>query len=193
MRKLIVAVVIMFIGTTGFSQGIDIDLGIKGGANFSNITNLKALKPKFKIGMQAGVFVGVKFAGKFGVQADLLYSQEGAKVEAVNGKFDVTYLNLPIVLKYYVMENQGVNIQVGPQFGFLVDDNIKGTYKGEEIVLNAKDSDMAAIIGIGYDFPDSGFRLDGRYHIGLTDIVDDPLAIGGRHKYMTIGIGYSFL
>ena len=62
----------------------------------------------------------MKFTDKVGIQADLLYSQQGAEFDA--GEFDLSYVNIPVVLKYYLV--QGLNIQAGPQFGFVVDDKI---------------------------------------------------------------------
>lgn len=52
MKKLIIAAVALFIGTTAFSQSID--LGIKAGANFSTISDAAGLSNK--TGFQAGVF-----------------------------------------------------------------------------------------------------------------------------------------
>ena len=72
MKKLIVAVITLFIGTSAFSQ--EIDLGVKAGANFANISDVEDLSSK--TGFQAGIFAGVKFTDKVGIQADLLYSQQ---------------------------------------------------------------------------------------------------------------------
>lgn len=165
MNKLIVAVIALFIGTTAFSQ--EIDLGIKGGVNFSNISDVKDLSSK--TGFQAGVFAGIKFTDKVGIQADVLYSQQGAEFEY--GKFDLNYINIPVVLKYYVF--QGLNIQVGPQFGFILDDDIYVDAFGvHSLEQNAEKSDVSGIVGAGYDFP-FGIRLDARYNIGFTDVLKE--------------------
>ncbi len=189
MRKLIVAVIIMFIGTNAFSQGIDIDLGVKGGANFSNIRDLPSLGLQYKIGFHAGVFVGIKFSEKIGIQAEALYSQLGAEFRT-NGNFDLNYVSIPILLKYYLVKGEKFNIQIGPQFSILIDDNLRASYNGFEQRIEGNDNDIAGVIGFGYDFP-YGFHVDGRYHIGFTDVTDYPGA-RGQHKYISIGIGYTF-
>ena len=120
MKKSIMAIAIMFMGTTVFSQSID--LGVKGGANFTNIMSLEGLSLEGKTEFHAGIFAAARFSEKIGIQADVLYSQQGAKFNS--GNFDLTYVNIPVVFKYYLVEGQGLNIQIGPQFGFLVDDNI---------------------------------------------------------------------
>ncbi len=180
MKKLIVAVITVFIGTTAFSQ--EIDLGVKAGANFANISDVDNLSSK--TGFQAGIFAGIKFTDKVGIQADLLYSQQGAKFDA--GEFDLTYVNVPIVLKYYLV--QGLNIQAGPQFGFIVDDKISDVF-GD--IYAAEKSDVSGIVGAGYDFP-FGIRLDARYNFGFTDVSKE---VDGKNKnnVFSVALGYSFL
>ncbi len=180
MKKLIVAVTILFISSTAISQ--EIDLGIKAGANFANISDVDDLSSK--TGFQAGIFAGLKLSEKVGLQADLLYSQQGAEFDA--GEFDLTYVNVPVVLKYYLV--QGLNIQAGPQFGFIVDDKITGVF-GD--IRAAEKSDVSGIVGAGYDFP-FGVRLDARYNFGFSDVFKDFEGKNYNNVY-SIALGYSFL
>lgn len=183
MKKLIVAVITLFIGTTAFSQ--EIDLGIKAGANFANISDASGLSNK--TGFQAGIFGGVKFTDKVGIQADLLYSQQGAEFDA--GEFDLTYVNVPVVLKYYLI--QGLNIQAGPQFGFIVDDDIVVDLGDVIADAKAENFDLSGVVGTGYDFP-FGVRLDARYNFGLTD-VSKVNGLDGKNSVFSLALGYSFL
>ncbi len=182
MKKLIVAVIALFIGTTAFSQ--EIDLGVKTGVNFSKISDVDNLSNK--TGFQAGVFAGIKFTDKVGLQADILYSQQGAEFDA--GKFDLNYVNIPIVLKYYLV--QGLNVQVGPQFGFILDDDIYEIQNGGPTIKgNAEKSDVSAVVGTGYDFP-FGIRVDARYNFGFTDVLKDEKS---KNNVFSLALGYSFL
>ncbi|CAM3392066.1 porin family protein [Aequorivita lipolytica] len=183
MKKLIVAVLTLFIGTTAFSQ--EIDFGIKAGANFANITDASGLSNK--TGFQAGIFGGVKFSDKVGIQADLLYSQQGGEFDF--GDFDLTYINVPVVLKYYIV--QGLNIQAGPQFGFIVDDNIVFDLGDVTADAKAENFDLSGVVGAGYDFP-FGIRLDARYNFGLTDVSKIDGA-NGKNSVFSLALGYSFL
>lgn len=167
---MIVAVIVLFMGTTVFSQSLD--LGVKLGANFSNISDVGNMSSK--TGFHGGVFAAVKFQ-KVAVQGDILYSQQGAKFGLF--KFDLDYVNVPIVLKYYLI--QGLNVQVGPQFGFLVNDNVP---EGE-----TKNMDISGVAGLGYDLP-FGIRFDARYNFGLTDIGAE-----GKNSVFSLALGYSFL
>ena len=182
MKKLIVAVITLFIGTTAFSQSID--LGVKAGANFANITDASGLSNK--TGFQAGVFGGIKFTDNIGIQADILYSQQGAEFEF--GKFDLDYVNIPIVLKYYLI--QGLNIQAGPQFGFVVNDDVyTDSFGTSSIKTNTKNSDVSGVVGAGYDFP-FGIRFDARYNFGLTDVIEGAKS---KNSVVSLALGYSFL
>lgn len=174
MKKLFVVVIALFMGTTVFSQSLD--LGIKLGANFANISDVSNMSSK--TGFQGGAFAALKFQ-KVAVQADVLYSQQGAKFKF--GKFDLDYVNVPIVVKYYLV--QGLNVQVGPQFGFLVNDDVA---EGE-----TKDMDISGVAGLGYDLP-FGIRVDARYNFGLTD-VSKVAGAEGKNSVFSIALGYSFL
>ncbi len=178
MKKLTAFLVTVFIASAAISQ--EIDLGIKAGANFATITD--ASNASNKTGFLAGAFVGFKFSDKIGLQADLLYSQQGAEFDGE--KFDLTYVNVPVVLKYYII--QGLNLQAGPQFGFVVDDNIKEVL-GE--INDAESSDVSGVVGVGYDFP-FGIRLDARYNFGLTEVSKGS---DSKNSVVSLAVGYSFL
>ncbi|HET8837593.1 MAG TPA: porin family protein [Flavobacteriaceae bacterium] len=166
-----------FIGICANAQSID--LGLKLGANFSNITDASNFESK--TGFVAGAFLGIKLNDNFAIQPELLYSQQGAKLDV--GDFNLNYVNVPIIIKYYLI--QGFNIQVGPQFGFVVDDNIADAI-GDGIEANSFDT--AGVVGLGYDFP-MGLRLDARYNFGLTDVADG----GGKNSVVSLALGFSFL
>lgn len=181
MKKLLLLVFTAFLTTTSFSQGID--FGIKAGVNFANITDASGLSNR--TGFVAGIFVGGKLNETIGIQADLLYSQQGAEFNL--GEFKMDYVNVPILLKYFL--NDSFNIQAGPQFGIIVNDETQ-TIVGEiinDIAIN--NFDIAAVIGLGYDLP-MGLRVDGRYNIGLSDV---PKEGGGKNSVITLSLGFSFL
>ena len=164
----------------------ELDLGIKLGSNFASISDAKQ-DSSTRTGIQAGIFAGIKFNDKVGINLDVLYSQQGADFDA--GAFDLTYVNLPFVLKYYLVG--GLHLQAGPQFGVLIDESlteiIDDDYK--EIV----ESEISGIIGIGYDLP-FGLRIDGRYNFGLTDISkSEDENKGVKNSVFTIAVGFAFL
>jgi len=160
------------------------DLGIKAGANFSSITDAQGFSNK--TGFLAGVFVGAKFGDKIGIQADLLYSQQGAEFDA--GSFDLTYVNVPVVLKYYLFK--GLNLQAGPQFGFIVNDDITSVPGSIFDNAKAESFDLSGIVGVGLDLP-FGVRLDGRYNFGLSEVVKTNTN-NFKNSVISLSLGYSF-
>jgi hypothetical protein len=162
------------------AQAQGIDLGLKAGVNFANITDASGLSNR--TGFVFGAFVGGKLGDKLGIQGDLLYSQQGA--EADPEKIDLNYVNVPVVIKYFLTES--LNLQAGPQFGFVVDDNIKQVFNN---IVEAESFDLTGVVGLGYDLP-MGIRLEGRYNFGLTDVVKNE---SGKNTVVTLSVGYSFL
>src|SRR5699024_4345130 len=119
MKKFILsAVIICFTLFSYQSKAQEIDLGVKVGANYANLSDASHVSNK--TGLVAGAFLGLKF-NKVGIQPELLYSQQGADSDF--GDFDLDYINIPIMIKYYLIGNF-LNIQAGPQFGFVVNDDL---------------------------------------------------------------------
>ncbi|MCZ6593438.1 MAG: porin family protein [Bacteroidetes bacterium] len=186
MKKLSLLVLAIVFSVQSFSQGLD--FGIKAGINFSTISDAAGLDNK--TGFVAGIFVGGKLNDKLGIQADLLYSQQGAEFNA--GKFDLNYVNVPIVIKYFVTDK--MHIHGGPQFGVLVDDKTQ-TVIGETINdIATNDFDISGVVGVGLDLP-FGIRIDGRYSFGFTDVPNDPGKnfTKGKNSVITLSIGYSII
>lgn len=181
MKKYLILLIVFISAGSISAQGLD--FGVKAGVNFSSIRDASGLDNR--TGFVAGVFVGGKINDKIGAQADLLYSQQGAEFEL--GDFNLDYLNIPIVLKYYLTNN--FNLQVGPQFGVVINDEAQ-TVVGETINdIAANNFDMSAVVGLGVDIP-FGLRLEGRYNFGLSDVSKDA---DGKNSVVTLSVGYSFL
>jgi hypothetical protein len=119
--------------TSGLLNAQDVAFGLKGGLNLANL-DVKDPEGSYnsRTGYHAGVFLRGKFS-KVAIQPELLLFTQGT--DATNTTFgeykdSFTYLSVPLMLKYYPV--LGLNIQVGPQFGFLLDgerkyDNILGS------------------------------------------------------------------
>lgn len=182
MKKLIIASLLLCF--TFGAKAQELNLGVKVGANFANINDAKNVDLSNKTGLTAGVFLGLKYE-KFAIQPELLYSQQGGDSDF--GGFDLDYINIPVMFKYYIIGNF-LNIQAGPQFGFVVNDDFPSANDvGGQIDSN--DFDFAAAVGAGLNLP-FGLSVDARYNFGLTDISDQT---GGKNGVFSIAVGYSFL
>ena len=186
MKNLILACVVFFLSGNLIAQ--EFDLGIKGGANFSKINGIGDLENRNTFSV--GVFSSIKLSAKLAVQGDLLYSDQGG--EASDRDFNLTYINVPIVLKYYFVEN--LNIHTGAQFGVLIFDSFA---KDSENVVESNPTDLSGVVGVGYDFP-LGIRVEVRHNFGLSEVLKHHPPVQyynskGRNAVWAISLGYSFL
>ena len=177
MKKTILLLSIVTINCTSFGQRIDI--GIKGGLNFSKL-EIPDVTTSQKTGYHLGAYSLFKF-GKIGLQPEFIFSQQGSKVDL--GNWDAKYINIPIILKLYLAA--GFNLQAGPQFGFLN----KAELDGNNIKDDLKNSDVSLGLGLGWDLP-VGLKLDARYNMGLTDNSDDPAYETIKSQVFQLSLGF---
>ena len=177
MKKTILLFSIVVINCISFGQRIDI--GIKGGVNFSRL-EIPEISTSQKTGYHLGVYSLFKF-GKFGLQPEFVFSQQGSKVDL--GNWDAKYINIPVILKLYLAA--GFNLQAGPQFGFLN----KAELDGNSIEDNLKKSDVSLGLGLGWDAP-IGLKFEARYNMGLTDNSDDPAYATIKSQVFQLSLGF---
>jgi Outer membrane protein beta-barrel domain len=145
-------------------------LGIKGGVNISNFTgssNLEGAKEKSLVGFHAGGFVNFGLGKNFSIQPEVLLSSQGAKIDSAgqSDNFKVTYINIPVLAKYRF--DGGFYIEAGPQFGFLVDENI-----GKSTINDfANSTDISVAVGLGFH-SSMGLGIGARYTAGLSKVSD---------------------
>lgn len=179
------------------SADAQVAFGIKGGLN---LTTLDVKDPELsyesRTGYHAGIFLRSRM-DKVAIQPELLlFTQQGDLESSFFGtaRESFTYLSIPVILKFYPVG--GLNIQLGPQFGFLIDgereyDNFlsSGT---EDITDHYKKSDVSVSVGGGYDFG-FGLGLDVRYNIGVKDINDAADGQEARSRIFLLSLGWNFL
>ena len=179
------------------SADAQVAFGIKGGLN---LTTLDVKDPELsyesKTGYHAGIFLRSRM-DKVAIQPELLlFTQQGDLESSFFGtaRESFTYLSIRVILKFYPVG--GLNIQLGPQFGFLIDgereyDNFlsSGT---EDITDHYKKSDVSVSVGGGYDFG-FGLGLDVRYNIGVKDINDAADGQEARSRIFLLSLGWNFL
>lgn len=163
-------------------------VGIKGGLNFSNL-DVSDIAGTYdsRTGYHLGAFAQFKFT-RFAIQPEFIYSEQGAKVKDPNlGNFEsnFTYLNIPIMLKLYL--GGGLNLQAGPQFGFLTSAKRGGSNVKDQL----KNSDFSAGLGVGWDSP-FGLSLDARYNLGISDVSDEAAA-EIKNQVWQISAGFKIL
>ena len=183
----------MCLSFAAFSQA-KFSVGVEGGPNFANIDTKSSPGANYdnRTGFHGGAFALLKFT-KIGIQPEVLFSQQGTqfKFRDGEGKANYNYFNIPVIVKLYTIG--GLNLQVGPQFGFvaggeeeIITDGVKTTQEAKNIL---KGSDISAAIGIGWDLP-FGLSIDGRYNWGLSDINKNSAQETIKNQVWQISLGY---
>jgi hypothetical protein len=182
MKKNILIVFALLVTATTFAQGID--LGIKAGANFATLSDVADVSTR--TGLLIGAFATLKFSDKLALQADILYSEQGADGEKGASDLNLDYIIFPVVFKYYIFKR--LNIQAGPQFGSVINDSFE---------TNLESFDVSGVVGLGVDLP-LNLRLTGRYNFGLNDIgfigpYGGSITTNAKNSVYSLTAGFSFL
>jgi hypothetical protein len=178
MKKLIVITVLFFGGIVSSNAQI-FKFGVKAGVNFANLTGNDADGFDGLTSYHFGVVTELKILENFAIQPEVLYSSQGAKSDAFNDvKFD--YITVPVLAKFYLISNK-LSLEAGPQFAFLVNDNVDSTFE-------TKSFDFGAVGGLGFNFTKSIFG-QARYVVGLTDTTRDADV---KNAVIQFSLGYTF-
>ena len=225
--KKIITTLVLAVATLGVAQAQEFKVGVKAGGLFSNAAFKKETKESgitskyntgFKFGYQFGVLGEYNFNDKLGVEVDVLYAFQGAKLNSVEGGLEGqtlvkanikngeinTQMNVNhIWLKYSVAE--GLRPKLGVNISNLVKTSLKGEFEGGGRTLNFADAkfepkkkfDFGVGAGIEYNH-DSGFFVEATYNYGLTELSikekGDANSESPRFKNSVIqlNVGYKF-
>ncbi len=211
MKKLIVFTgVFLFALTSVYAQSDSkaIQLGAKGGINFSKITGDDFDDVDARTSFNAGLVAEIPLSERISFQPELFYSGQGFDI--VQGEdrlfntsedieYQLDYIQVPLLLKVYLIK--GLSVEAGPQFGFKIHEEFDsepnsdgGDLEIDEDDSYVKDFDTSLAVGTSYKF-DSGFFVSARYTMGLTNIFkDDTLFenVDGKNEVVQVGLGFMF-
>lgn len=202
----LVMVVIISFPFSVEAQKMDVDLGIKIGANFNNI-NGKYWKNGYKANFLGGAFLGVN-GGRLGLQLEGIFAQstfvtgdkfneiykdayQTGKDSVKEGSFKVNYLSVPVLLNIKLFSR--AVIQLGPQYSGVVSVNDKDDLFNDAESLFKGSFD--GVIGLWLKLP-AHLNVGARYVIGLSKVNkndNSTLDDAWKQRSLQIHIGYSFL
>ena len=198
----------------------DLNFGAKAGLNIATLNFTDDTDIKSLLGLHVGVFGNYAINEKFAIQPELFYSTGGAKwsysssydpiptiamrsasdmsskreKNLVSGKIKSSYISLPIMFQYKVLE--GLFVEAGPQYNFLLsikekvdggsEDDIKETYKTGTFGYG---------VGLGYDLASfaPGLKVSARYTGDFSNMNSEEVGAGDIKSTMfQIGLSYAF-
>ena len=174
MNKTTLLLAVSFVLLSAGAMAQEVAIGIKAGPNFAKLDASSSIADNFsnRTGWHGGAFV--LFRGeRVGFQPEIVFSQQGSKFD-YSGRPDLksnfSYVNIPLIVKLYTVA--GLNLQVGPQIGFLTKAEWETPTGTEDVKNQLKNTDFSLGLGVGWDLP-FGLTIDARYNLGLTDNVDN--------------------
>lgn len=193
MKKLLVLLLVV-VSINSIAQ--EKKYGLKLGLNVSNIYGYDKSFDS-RVGGHFGLILRNRISENISIQPELLYSTQGVTEETDN--VDITmkldYLNLPLMFQFHT--NQNFALEVGPQFGYLLNAEIKGEQGDNSESVDIKDDcnklDLGLNLGVQYE-TESGFIVHARYNLGISNIFEDDNEDGdnGKHSVISLGIGFRF-
>jgi hypothetical protein len=160
---------------------VNAQLGIKAGLNFTNVTNVSSVNNQSSSGFNAGIFYTTPYTRVIGSKTELVFSRQGYNYEtgAVSGKANLDYIMLPTymcinITKYF-------QIQIGMQFGYLLNANVDSANKNNAGVPGSVSSALSYYNRFSYSVgggvevhPFKGMLVGARLNVGLTNLYKMP-------------------
>lgn len=178
MKKVLIVLLLCFGMSTVNAQMFK--FGLKAGANFSNLEGDNVDGSTYT-SYHFGAVLEFKLLENLSLQPELLYSSQGTKVnEESLDKINYNYVTVPVLAKFYLISNK-LSLEAGPQFSFLVDQNVKDQFEGETF-------DFGLAGGLGLNITDN-FFAQARYVMGLTEANKDAEV---TNRVIQLSVGYRF-
>ena len=164
-----------------------------------NLASVTADDTKYKPGFAVGLEGQYQMNNWFGLSAAVMYQQQGTKVKDIDDfKWNIDYVNIPLMAKFYV--TKGLSLNVGLQPGFMV----KSKFKIADADLDVKDAcntfDLSVPLSIAYELP-MGLAFEARYTYGVTNVGKDAFdsknstydkLYKNKNDVFQITVGYKF-
>lgn len=194
---LLIIGVIVFSLTDVYGQ-TEKGFGIKAGINFSDQVTTETgegVNVRSILRLHGGAYFNYYFLDKLAIQPELMISGKGSDWDDpyYNVRDLLTYIDIPVMVKYQVIKM--VNINAGPQFGYLLKAMQKDNDSGdkENIKDYYKKPDFAFAIGAEANLP-YRINLSIRYVIGLLDTTTDVEYIEPwRNNFFQISAGFRIM
>lgn len=175
--------------------------GVKGGVNFATVNGDGFDSPDSRTSFHVGALAEFPLAEMFSVQVEALYSGQGFEqnynIPLIGDRtveYQLDYINVPVLAKVYLFK--GFSLEAGPQFSFLVNEEIDSAPNDNEGDTNtdaAKDFEFGFAGGLTFQ-TEMGLFATARYNQGVTEIFKDRENADNKasNSVFQIGIGFKF-
>ena len=190
-----------------FPAFTQISFGIKGGTNiaeFSFKDNCTNINQESINGFTLGAVLEIGLGGNIFLQPEAVFIQKGSEIQVLTeaNKFNVNYLDIPILLKMKIINSNvfNINLLAGPSFGLAL--NGEETMGGQTIDVNFGgenglkrfDLGINAGGGVAVNLGSIGVFGDVRYLFGVSNISEDTnREIKNKGLNLSVGLMFKIL
>jgi len=204
---------LLFVSMTTNAQQEYFEYGFKGGVNLSSISGDgdKVSNYDTKASMNIGGYGLYKILPKLGIQAELLYSEQGfserfdseeVDIDEIKSLTRMQYINLPVLVSYNLIEQ--LWIEGGVQVGYLVDaeeereersiNNESGQLDSATKTIDQtsryESLELGLLGGLRYKLSQN-FMIQARYQKSINDI-DKDLVGDQFNEVWSFSVGFVF-
>jgi len=130
---------------------------------------------KNKTGFIVGGGIELFSVPHISLEIEGLYFRKGSKVEiiGVEGDYTLDVISIPALVKIKILPGPSPYVLAGGEFSYILTHKLDGV----DIKNTTKSIDYGVIFGAGYEMsmPGASLFFEGRYHLGLANILKDPL------------------
>lgn len=195
MRKLLLGTTICLLAVTWAGMAEAQTAGIKFGriwSEFDGETGSADESFARRSDWAAGLFLRFGL-GPMALQAEALYAKRGTELEGAPGNPEVrmTYLEVPLLLRI----GSGATALYGGGYGArkldaIASDELSGSRIETDISSEIEDFDYGLMFGVSLGF--GAVEIDGRYTMGMANLVKDPAAPELKHRAISVLAGITF-
>jgi hypothetical protein len=186
--KKIFFVTTITIFTAFVARSQNIHFGLKAGLNVASISQSDGNDFDSRTGFHAGALAHIHVTDHLAVQPEIVYSMQGG--ERGNLKRRLNYINVPVLAQY--MFHNCFRLQTGPQLGLCISSKDKLGNVEVNIEDGINTAEFAWVFGAGYLFTKSGFGIDARYNLGISNIYESE-SPEGHNRVFQVGVFYQFM
>jgi hypothetical protein len=209
--SLLAIISLLLVSITTSAQQEYFEYGFKGGLNLSNISGDEVSNYDTRTSMNIGGYGLYKILPKLGIQAELLYSEQGFSerfdieededIDEIKSLTRMQYINLPVLVSYNLIEQ--LWIEGGVQVGYLVnaeEEEEKRFIDGSGQLISETETidqtsryeslELGLLIGLRYKLSQN-FMVQARYEKSINDI-DKELAGDQFNEVWSFSVGFLF-
>ncbi len=130
---------------------------------------------KNKTGILVGGGIELFSVPYISLEIEGLYFRKGSKVKiiGVEGDYTLDVISIPALIKVKIMPGPSPYVLAGGEFSYIL------THKLDDVDIKdeTKSFDYGLVFGAGYEMsmPGASIFFEGRYHLGVANILKDPV------------------